>query len=39
MTAPHRVPGVNKIPLPLPGLHLPNDPEILRPGTTGHTHQ
>ncbi len=39
MTAPHRIPVVGYIPLPVPGLTMPNDPELFRPGTSGHTHQ
>jgi hypothetical protein len=39
MTAPHRIPGLGSIPSPIPGINMPDDPEIFRPGTSGRTHQ
>ena len=38
MTAPHRGTGLGHI-LNEIGVNVPDDPELYRPGTSGHTHQ
>jgi WXG100 family type VII secretion target len=39
MTAPHRSDNVLTDIIGALGVPTPNDPELFRPGTTGHTHQ